>query len=155
MHSFNYGSRIIENEQQVRLECNVRRIGNLLHAVVRLFVTFFLFVLINILLSSLVQHVNLTFVKLLHLVQQSAEILFSQSALSAVTGFLYHQSFSLMLAVTFFCACLLELVILNLLCRTTQNVELEKEKHTHIRRVFNTEAGEVAVSYRQKVCFLS
>lgn len=155
MPSFRYGSRVIENEQQVRLNSNVRKIGNWLHSIVRLFVTLFLFVLINFLLSSLVQHANLTFAKLLHLVQQSAEILFSQSALSAVSSFVYHQSLSIMLAVAFFCACLFELVIIKLLCKAVINTEMEKETHSHFSKEFDTEKGETIVSYKQKVCFLS
>ena len=155
MPSFRYGSRVIENEQQVRLERHVKRIGNVLHAIVRLFVTFFLFILINFLLSSLVQHVNLTFVKMMHLVQQSAEMLFSQSAMSAATTFVYQHSFSLMFVVAFFCASLLELLLIKLLGNGTDSSEREHNSYNKDSRVFNTETGRVAISYRHKVCFLS
>ena len=155
MPSFKYGSRVIENEQQVRLERNVRRIGNVLHAIVRLFVTLFLFVLINFLLSSLVQHINLTFEKMLHLVQQSAEVLFSHSAMSAITTFIYQHSFCLMFAVAFFCASLLESLLIKLLGQGNDSSEREHTTYNKESCEFNTETGVTAVSYRHKVCFLS
>ena len=155
MHSFNYGSRVIENEQQVRLERNVRRIGNLLQWVVRFFVTFFLFLVINFLLSSLVQHVNLTFVKMLHLVQESAELLFSHSAMSAATTFIYQHSFCLMFAVASFCAYLLDSVLFKLLGESKDNSEREKTSYSKNNQEFCAQTGETTVSYRQKVCFLS
>ena len=154
MPSFKYGSRVIENEQQVRLERHVRRIGNVLHAVVRLFVTFFLFILINFLLSSLVQHANLTFMKMLHLVQESAEVLFSQGA-AAITTFMYQHSFSLMFVVAFFCASVLELVLIKLLGNGTDSSEREHNSYNRDNCEFNTETGRAAISYRHKVCFLS
>lgn len=154
MPSFRYGSRVIENEQQVRLERHVRRIGNVLHAIVRLFVTFFLFVLINFLLSNLVQHVNLTFVKMMRLVQEVAEVLFSQSA-AAATTFMYQHSFSLMFVVASFCAFLMGLVLIKLLNKGTDSSEGEHGSFNEDSHVFNTERGIATVSYRHKVCFLS
>ena len=155
MPSFKYGSRVIENEQQVRLERHVRRIGNWLQAIVNLFVTFFLFVLINVLLGNLVQHVNLTFVKTLHLVQESAEVLFSHNAMSATTTFVYQHSFSLMLAFAFFCVGILGLMLIHALVKGTGNFASKQLSYGKCTKEFNIETRETTVSYRDKVCFLS
>ena len=155
MHSFNYGTRVIENEQQVRFERNVKRLGNLLHWIARLFVTFFLFVLINLLLSSLVQHVNLTFIKMLNLVQESAEVLFSQSAMSATTTFISQHSFCWMFAVAFFCASLLGSVLFKVLGECKGSSESAKESYSKNNQEFCDKTCETTVSYKQKVCFLS
>ena len=154
MPSFKYGSRVIENEQQIRLERHVRRIGNLLHAVVRFFVTFFLFVLINFLLSNFVQHTNLTFVKMFQLVHQNAEVLFEQSMLSAVTSFTYQHSFCIILAVAF--SCVYQFVpMLSAIGNSCGNSEKETESFRKDSQESDTEKGNSTVWYRHKVCFLS
>lgn len=153
MHSFTYGSRVVENERQARLESNVRKIGNLLQAIVHIFVTFFLFVLINLLLRNLVQHTQLTFVKMLHFVQESAEVLFGQSAMSALY-FAYQQSLYLLLAVAFSCVYQFCLVIKSLILGKG-SVKGTKATYANHVKEFDTVTGESAVSYKYKVCFLS
>ena len=153
MHCFLYDSRVIENEQQVRLERNVRRIGNLLHAVVNFFVTFFLFILINFLLSNLVRHTNLTFVSMLRFVQESAEVMVSQSALSAVC-IAYQHSLCIVLAFAFTCVYYIGL-LLNSLCNGEVSTEKEHSTHSKDSGEFSANTGVSAVSYRDKVCFLS
>ena len=155
MPSFKYGSRVIENEQQVRLERHVRRIGNWLQAIVNLFVTFFLFVLVNVLLGNLVQHVNLTFVKTLHLVQQSAEVLFSHNEFSIATTFVYQHSLALMLTIAFFCVSMLGLMLINALVKGTGNFASKQLSYDKYTKEFNVQTRETTVSYRDKVCFLS
>lgn len=153
MPSFRYGSRVIENEQQVSLERHVKKIGNLLHAVVSSFATFLLFVLINILLSNFVQHTQLTFVKMFHIVQESAEILLSQSALSVIS-FTYQHSFCLMLALAFTCVYSFGLMLKSLVSAESK-AKKEKETYSKDCREFDTQTLDSTVSYRHKVCFLS
>lgn len=153
MRCFTYGSRVIENEQQVRLQKNVKKIGNLLHAVVNLLVTVFLFVLINFLLSNLVQNAHLTFVRMLNLVTESAELVFGHSAMSVVY-FAYQHSFCLLLMVAFTCVYQFGLVLTSLVNRAK---DCEKQKATYSKdsQQFGTETVKGIISYRHKVCFLS
>ena len=154
MRSFKYGSRVIENERQVRLEQNVRNIGNLLHTIVWLFVTFFFFVLINFLLSSLVQNMHLSFIKLMNVLVESNKLLLSDGILSTVY-FAYQHSFALFLTVVAIgCAYKFGLALTTLV-----NGECERDKEKAVfdedNRDFNTETTDNTVSYRYKVCFLS
>lgn len=153
MPSFKYGTRVIENEQQVRLEKNVKRIGNWLQAIVRVFVTFLLFVLINALLSNLVQHTQLTFVKMMGLVQESAEMLLSHSAMSALY-LSYQHTLSWILAIAFICVYEIAVVVSAL----NSGENEPKQANTTFNndcRSFDTENVDSVVSYRHKVCFLS
>ena len=153
MHCFMYDSRVIENEQQVRLHTHVRKIGNLLHAVVSFFVTCFLFILINFLLSNLIQHTHMSMISTMRFVHSSAELLLSDSALSAIS-FAYQHSFGIMLALAFSCVygCAL---VLKSLCTSENNAEKEKETYSKDSGEFHTEVGCSTISYRHKVCFLS
>lgn len=154
MHCFKYGSRVIENERQVRLEQNVRNIGSLLRAVVWLFVTFFLFVLINCLLSNLVQNTHLTFIKLMNAIQESGKLLLSDGVLSTVY-IAYQHSFALFLTVvTFTCVYQFSLALKTL---ASCNCSCDKENATYSKdsREISTQTADVTISYRYKVCFLS
>ena len=153
MPSFVYGSRVIENERQVKLQRNVRKIGNLLHAVVSFFVTFFLFVLINFLLRNLVQNVNLTFDKMLHVVQQNAELLLSHGALSVIS-FIYQHSLCLMLAVAFTCVYQLGLMLMSLVNKDSDS-DKQKETYAKDNQQLSAQVTFSAISYKYKVCFLS
>ena len=153
MRCFTYGSRVIENERQVKLQRHVRKLGNLLHAIVTFVVTFLLFALINVLLSSIVQNAHLTFVKILKLVQEGVEVVLSHSAFS-LFSFVYQHSVGLLLAFAF--GCLYQFGIVLKALGNGEN-EAEKEKETYGKRScqFDTQVGCNAVSYRHKVCFLS
>ena len=154
MHCFKYGSRVIENERQVRLEQNVRNIGNLLHTIVWLFVTFFLFVLINCLLTNLVQHMHLTFIKLLNVLHESDKLLLNNGILSTFY-FAYQHSFALFLTVVAL-SCVYQF---GLTLRTLANGKSESDdKQVSFDKdsnEFSTETTDNTVSYRYKVCFLS
>ena len=154
MRNFTYGSRVIENEQQVRLQTNVRKIGNLLRAVVNFCLTFFLFVIINFLLRNLVQHTNFTFVTVLRFVQESAEMLLSNSALSVIT-FVYEHFFCLMLAVAFTCVYQFGFVLNGNTGRSVANFANEHKSFGRNSRENSTQIDCSTVSYRHKVCFLS
>ncbi|MCH5156690.1 MAG: hypothetical protein J1G02_02295 [Clostridiales bacterium] len=154
MRCFKYGSRVIENERQVRLEQNVRNIGSLLHAVAMFFVTFFLFVLINFLLSNLIQNTQLTFIKLMNVLQNGGKELLTDSVLSTIY-FAYQNSFALFLTVvTFTCVYQFGLTLKTLVYVASES---DKQKSTYSKegREFNTKTADVTVSYRYKVCFLS
>lgn len=154
MTCFTYGSRIIENERQVKLNKHVSTLGNLLHATVTFFVTFFLFILLNCLLSNLVQHAHLTFVKMLHLVTESAETLLSQGAMSAVY-FSHNQTlYVLVLALAFSCVYQFG-VVFKALYNGDSDVDQQQESLAKTSYELHTEEVAGAVSYRYKVCFLS
>lgn len=153
MHSFTYGSRVIENERQVKLQKHVRKIGNLLHAVATFVVTFLLFAFINVLLSSLVQNAHLTFIKILNLVQQGAEVFISHSALS-VFSIAYQHSVYMLLAFAF--VCLYQVcIVLSALGNVEGDKEKENESYSKDSCQSDTQVGCNAISYRYKVCFLS
>ena len=153
MFYFEYGSRVIENERKVKLQKYARKVCNLLHAIVSFFVTLFLFVLFNLLLPTLVQHVNLTFVKMLALIQESAELLVAQSALPAIS-IAYEHSFCWVLAIAFACVYHVGLVFMAL---GSNEGETEKEKETYGKDSEELHAKVICstISYKHKVCFLS
>lgn len=153
MRSFTYGSRVIENEQQVRLHMNVKKIGNLLHTVVSFSATFFLFVFINVLLSNLVQHTNFTFFTAMRLVQESVEVLFSTNALSFIT-FFYEHAFCIMLALAFTCVYQFAFVLKSLV-DSESNSDKEKETYSNCTHDRYVQLNDSTISYRHKVCFLS
>ena len=154
MHCFKYGSRVIENERQVRLEQNVRNIGSLLRSIVMLFVTFFLFVLINCLLSNLIQNTHLSFIKLMSVMQESDKVLLNDGVLSTLY-IAYQHSFALFLTVvTINCAYQFGLE-LKTLVNGKSCCDKEKAMFDKDSREFNTETTDDTVSYRYKVCFLS
>ena len=153
MHSFTYGSRVIENEQQVRLHTHVRRIGNLLRAVVNFCLTFFLFVIINLVLRNLVGHTNFTFLSVMRFVQENAEVLVGNSALSVIT-FLYQHSFCLMLALAFSCVYPFDFVLSSIV-NSASSCEQDKQTQLNYSQEHNLKVGYSAISYKHKVCFLS
>ena len=153
MHCFKYGSRVIENERQVRLEQNVRNIGSLLRSIVMLFVTFFLFVLINCLLSNLIQNTHLSFIKLMNVLQESNKVLLNDGVLTVYIA--YQHSFALFLTVvTINCVYQFGLELKTLVYGKS-SCDKEKAVFDKDGREFNTETTDGTVSYRYKVCFLS
>ena len=83
MHTFVYGSRVIENEQQIRLERKFRKVGNWVHSVVKFFVAFLFFVVLNTLISNLAQHTNGLFtVHTWRILEEGVRILFVDNAFS-------------------------------------------------------------------------
>ena len=152
MYSFTYGSRVIENEQRTRLQRNVRRIGNLLYAVVNFCLTFFLFVAINLLLRNIVEHTQLTFVKLLDTLPEYGQLLFSNSV--SVVSFINHHSLCIVLAFAFTCVYHFEFVLRafaggNCVCALQHSTVRQERQQSYKQTEYR------AISYRYKVCFLS
>ena len=156
MHTFVYGSRLIENEQQIRLEHHAKRVGSWVHTVVKFLVAFFSFVGLNALLSNIVQHTNLfsvhTYLDFLRFVEEATRVLFVDNAFTT-SSFMYQFAIGLISGLVVSCVAEYEFV-LRALGVGDEREENEENKHDDSRQaqspvVFNT------VSYRQKVCFLS
>ena len=155
MFCFTYGSRVVENERKVKLQKYARWVGNLLHAIVTVFVTLFLFILFNFLLPILARNVDLTFVKMLYLVRDGAEVMLGHSVLSAFSV-ASQQSFCWILAVAFTCAYQFGAVcIIAALGNFESETEKERESYRDDSEEAQAELVCSTVSYKYKVCFLS
>ena len=153
MHTFVYGSRVIENEQQIRLESNVKKFGNFVQTVVKFFVVFILFTLINAMLSNLAQHTNLFSLSSWRLVEEAVRLLIVDNAFT--TSSMFYQDFLAVVAsLTFVCVHEYGLVVRTLsgACEHNDGEQSDSSKHFEQVQVVNTCA---VVSYRHKVCFLS
>ena len=156
MHSFVYGSRVIENEQQITLERRVQKLGNYVGTFVKAFVAFFLFFGLNALLSNLVQHTHLfsfnLYVETYRFLQEAVRVLFVDNAFTT-TSFLYQFTLSLVSAII--CTSVVEYeLVVRTFAAATEHSDEENYKHDHTECVSTVEVYNV-VSYKQKVCFLS
>ena len=153
MHTFVYGSRVIENEQQIRLERKVRKLGSWVHTLVKFLAAFFFFVVLNTLLSNLVQHTNDLFtINTYRIIQESMRVLFVDNAFTTSS---FVCQFAIGVVSAFAAYCVVEYgVVLRALGVGSEKKENEEDEHDYERvsivsNLFNT------VSYKQKVCFLS
>ena len=157
MHTFVYGSRVIENEQQILLERKVRKIGSWVHTVVKFFVAFFLFVVLNALLSNLAHHTNLfsvnTYLNTFRFIQEATRVLFVDNAFST-TSIVYQDLMGIVAALTVACVAEYGLVV-RALGGATEHAEEEREDQNKREEHPQTVNGYSIISYRQKVCFLS
>ena len=157
MHTFVYGSRVIENEQQITLERRVRRIGNCVHTVVKFVVAFFLFVGLNALLSNLVHHTNLfsvnAYVNTCRFVQEATRVLFVDSAFST-SSIVYQDLMGVVAALTVVGVTEYGLVV-RALGKGDEHKEEEQDDQNRREDKLQTVDGCSVVSYRLKVCFLS
>lgn len=152
MHTFVYGSRVIENEQQIRLERRVKTFGNFVGTVVKFFVAFLFFVVLNTLLSNLAQHADGLFtVNTYRFLQESVRVFFVDNAFTT-TSFMCQFAISLLTA-TFVCAAEFGLVLRTL--GAGDKPEKEHSDHKACEYQPRTVNGYSIVSYKQKVCFLS
>ena len=157
MHSFVYGSRVIENEQQITLERRAKRIGNWIYYVVKALLALFLFVGLNALLSNLVQHTNLfspnTYLTTVRFIEEATRVLFVDNAFSTSSIF-YQELLAFVAALTF-----VGVAEYGFVVRALGNAdEHSKEGHdSHDKREekSQTVSNYGIFSYRQKVSFLS
>ena len=153
MSYFVYGSRLIENERQVRLKKYARKIGNLLRAVAAFFATIFLF-LFMLVLPNLVQHVDPTLLKLLAFIFESLEHVIAHGVLPVVSTVIGHHSFCCVLAIVVTCVFNFATVAM-----AQGSCELEQKQEQEAYHFHRDELHRVAVcntvSYKFKVCFLS
>ena len=154
MHSFVYGSRVIENEQQIRLESRVKNFGNFVHMVVKFFAAFIFFVVLNTLLSNLAQHTNSLFtLNTWRLIEEGSRVLFVDNAFTT-TSFVYQFAISLVSALTITCVAEYGWV-LRALGANDEHAEEEHSNRCKREEKPHTVNTYGLVSYKQKVCFLS
>ena len=153
MHTFVYGSRVIENEQQIRLERKVRKLGSWVHTLVKFLAAFFFFVVLNTLLSNLVQHTNDLFtLNTYRLIQEGMRILFVDNAFTTSS---FVCQFAIGVVSAFAAYGVMEYgFTLRALGVGGEREEDEEDDHEYVREVIVTNSFNT-VSYKQKVCFLS
>ena len=154
MRTFVYDSRVIENEQQIRLEHKVKKFGNVVGMFVKFFVVFFFFVVINTLLSNLVQHNNNLFtINTWRNIDEAVRVLFVDNAFTT-SSFIFQFAISIVSALTF--SCLDEYGLFLRALGNADEHKQEKQDNYNKREERNqTVDCYSTVSYRQKVCFLS
>lgn len=154
MRTFVYGSRVIENEQQIRLERRVKKLGSWIRTLAKSFAAFLFFVVLNALLNHLAQHTNDLFtVNTYRLIQESARVLLIDNAFST-SSFVTHVVLNIVSALTFVCVVRYALVV-QALGNSDEHKEKEQDSHNKCEERPQTVNGYSIVSYKQKVCFLS
>lgn len=155
MHTFVYGSRVIENEQQIRLERHAQRIGSWVGTVVKFLAAFFSFVALNALLGNIVQHTNLfsvnTYVNLLRFLEEATRVLFVDNAFTT-SSFMCQFAIGVVSAFAVYCVAEYGFT-LRTLGVGSEKQEDEEDHDTY--RQSQTVVGFNTVAYKQKVCFLS
>lgn len=151
MHNFKYGSRVIENERTVSMETHIVQAGNTIRSIVRLFGMFAALVLVNLLLKNIAERPVVSLNGML-MVKQSAYFVVNESALSALS-FVYQHMFSVVLALLGGVAVCVAVV---LLCGKACAIFVHTRKQgVHGSVSQSAQSVFQAVSYKQKVCFLS
>lgn len=152
MHSFHYGTRVIENERTVSLESKMISVGNKFCNVVRLLVLFVVFCVVNALLSNLIQHISGFSFNTFKLLEEGF-VLFLNDGFVSTFAFVYQNSFGTIFA-TCCCMVILSLSLFFLGYARLRFFETEK----HIVRSNSGSSSEAifgTVSYKYKVAFLS
>ncbi len=152
MDDFVYGSDVINNEVAVSMRNHVRNFGNILRSVVRFFAMLLCVVLFNMVLKMVMQqHAEFSF-NTLRVIDEGLYILINESSLSILT-FTYNHLFATLLV-------MLGGVTLCTLCVYARDLFCIRGIRTRSGSMRN--AGDLgirsclcAVSYRQKVSFLS
>lgn len=151
MHNFKYGSRVIENERTVSMETHIAQAGNTIRSIVRLFGMFAAVVLVNLLLKNIAERPVVSLNGML-MVKQSAFFVVNESALSALS-FVCQHMFSVVLALLGGVAVCIAVV---LLCGKVCAIFVHTRKQgVHGSVSQSAQSVFQAVSYKQKVCFLS
>ena len=153
MHTFVYGSRVIENEQQIRLERHAKRVGSWVHTAVKFLAAFFFFVVLNTLITNLAQHTNnLCTLNTWRIIEEGTRVLFVDNAFTT-SSFVCQFAIGVVSAFAAYCVVEYEL-FLRALGVGADGEEKERDdtdctSQAQTSTLFNT------VSYKQKVCFLS
>ena len=152
MRTFVYGSRVIENDQQIRLERKVKKVGNFVGTIVKFFVAFLFFVALNIILSNLAQHPNFSTVHVYRIIQEGARVLLIDNAFST-SSIIYQDILGIVAALTFISVAEYGFVV-HLFGDTDESSlkQAHNGKREHKPQTVNY-CG--IVSYKQKVSFLS
>ena len=154
MRTFVYGSRVIENEQQIKFEHRFKLFGNCVGMVVKLVAAFFFFVVLNTLLSNLAQHTDHLFtVNTYRLIQEGTRVLLIDNVFTT-TSIIYQDIFSIVSALA--AAFIVEYgLVMHMLGNTDSESASDEKKNCNSEQRTLTVNGYNTVSYKQKVCFLS
>ena len=153
MQYFQYGSRIVENERIIGLESKVRKVGNMLHAIVEFFVAITLFTALNTILHNLAHNTGLFSFSTYRILLEGANIVASNDTLTFIS-YLYDHLYGILFALTFGCVCELVYVISVYYSDEAERVH---SKSNYVRNDFCQAPVSVdnVLSYRHKICFLA
>ena len=153
MQSFTYGSRVINNEPTQRLNRHVQRLGNALGAFVKLLLAILLFSVVNFTIAKISQQTNLLTPGTLRFIYENFPMLVHNGTLY-VLRYMYQYAFCIALAIAVSCIRQIALMIEALVYHTGTSVDTNRAS---IRNNFaqSEVAANRAISYRDKVCFLS
>ena len=152
MKYFQYGSRVVENEQMLRLHSNVKKFGNAIKSVVHFCVAIIIFVALHTLLHSLTHNTGLFTFSTYRVFMEGASYVVNFDAL-AMISFLYEHSVYALLSFAFsyaFAICY-KIFFMSGETKDAENFV------TYVRSDFSqsVQSGISVISYRHKVCFLA
>ena len=153
MQYFQYGSRIVENERIIGLESKVRKVGNMLHAVVEFFVAITLLTALNTILHNLAHDTGLFSFSTYRILLEGANIIASNDTLTFIS-YLYDHMYGIVFELTFGCVCVVAYMISDYHCDEAERVH---SKSNYVRNDFSQSTVDVhdVLSYRHKICFLA
>ncbi|MCH5151681.1 MAG: hypothetical protein J1F65_03375 [Clostridiales bacterium] len=153
MQYFQYGSRIVENERIIGLESKVRKVGNMLHAVVEFFVAVILFTALNTILHNLAHETGLFSFSTYRILLEGANIVASNDTLTFIS-YLYDHMYCIVFALTFGCVCA---VVYMISVYYSDEAERVHSTSNYVRNDFSQSAVDAhdVPSYRHKICFLA
>ena len=152
MQYFQYGSRIVENERIIGLGSKVRKVGNMLHAVVEFFVAVIMFAVLNAILHNLAHNTGLFSFSTYRILLEGANIVASHDALTFIS-YVYDHMYGILFTLAFGCVCVIAYMISDYHC----DEEGVQAKANYVRYAFSQSAvdAQSVLSYRHKVCFLA
>ena len=152
MRSFVYDTRVIENERQVKLEHQVKGVGKMVRTLVKAFVAFLFFVVLNLLINALAQYTNMFSLSTWRFIEEAMRVLFVDNAFTT-SSVIYQDMFSFVLALTF--AYVDEFGMFVKVLNNGGDKEKEHTQHNKSEGTTQSTNNYGIVSYRNKVCFLS
>ena len=154
MRTFVYGTRIVENEQQIKFVRRVRLFGNCVGMIVKFFAAFIFFIVLNAILTNFAQHTGQLFtLNAYRVIQEGLRVLIVDNAFST-SSIIYQDLFAIVSALAAVAVTEYGLVVNLFGNYAPASAGNEKQSHKREQRVQTVNAHSI-VSYKQKVCFLS
>lgn len=147
--------QFVEHNELETLHQDVRKFGKTLRGIVKFFVAFFLFELLNLCIDFFTKHTQLITADTFRLLEEGLKAFVNQNLVAFFSIFSEHNLFAAVL-MTFACVFGAEFVADALFTFVNFDSEKSREKENH--KVFKKqECASVTcvVAYKQKVCFLS
>ena len=141
------------NEEIQSLHKDVRKIGKWLRGIVKLFVAFFLFALLNICIDIFTKHTQLISADSFRLLQEGLKVFINQNLVTFISILSEHKLLTA-LVMAFACAFSVELAV-RAFAPVHADSESGNQTDNHDEFKQDCVAATGVVSYKQKVCFLS